>query len=217
MKFSYLAVLIEVLFLNLVLLGQEESDWKQVKDYDNIKAYVQKSPASQLKRVKVETILDATLSELVTQIKDAENHYNWVYYIERSEIIEETDDFHWKYYGTTDSPWPLSNRDFITQVTLNQDKLDRSIIITSVAIPDYLPEVEDCVRIPYLSSTWYLVPIGNDSIFISLEIEADFGGMIPLWLVNMAITQGPVSTIKGLIKELKINTHKHAKLDYIDE
>lgn len=217
MRFSYLVVLIEILFLNIVLIGQEKTNRKQVKDSDNIKAYVQKLPSSQLKKVKVETILDATLPELVSIIKDAENHNKWVYYIERAEIIEKTDDFHWKYYGFSNPPWPVSNRDFITEVTLEQNEQDRSIIITSIAIPDYLPTTDDCVRIPYLSSIWYLVPLSNDSIFISLEIVADIGGLIPIWLVNMAITQGPLSTIKGLLKELRTNKYSHAKLDYIDE
>lgn len=217
MKFSYLAVLIEVLFLNLVLLGQGASNWKQVRNSDNIIVYVKKIPASQLKKVKVETVLKTTLTELVTLIKDAENHNKWVFFNERARIIEETDDFHWKYYGYMDSPWPVFDRDFITDVTLCQDKTDCSITILSVAIPDFLPEDEDCVRIPYLTSLWCLVPMGNDSIHISLELEVDIGGKIPIWLVNMAVTKGPLSTIKGLIKELKIDKHSHAKLDYIYE
>lgn len=217
MKFSYLAVLIEVLFLNLVLLGQGASNWKQVRNSDNIIVYVKKIPASQLKKVKVEAALNTTLTDLVTLIKDAENHYKWVFFNERARIIEETDDFHWKYYGYMDLPWPVFDRDFITDVTLCQDKTDCSITILSVAISDFLPEDEDCVRIPYLTSLWCLVPMGNDSIHISLELEVDIGGKIPIWLVNMAVTKGPLSTIKGLIKELKIDKHNHAKLDYIYE
>lgn len=217
MRFSYLVILIEFLFINIVLLGQEKTNWKQVKESDNIKAYVQKLHSSQLKKVKVETILDATLSELVSIIKDVDNHNNWVYYIERSEIIEKTDDFHWKYYGYSNPPWPVSNRDFITEVTLEQNEQDSSIIITSEAIPDYLPTTKGCVRIPYLSSVWYLVPLRNDSIFISLEIVADIGGLIPIWLVNMAITQGPLITIKGMLKELRTKNYSQAKLDYIEE
>ncbi len=217
MRIAYLAVIVGVFFLNIVLLGQEKPSWKKVKDSDNITAYVQKLPSSQLKKVKVETVLDASLSELVALIKDAKNHNKWVFFNNRAEIIEETDDFHWKYYGYTDSPWPVADRDFITDVSLCQNKHDRSITITSIAIPDYLPEIEDCVRIPYLTSVWYLVPISNDSTHITLEIEADIGGSIPVWLVNLAITKGPMRTIKGLIKELKTNNYDYSKLVYIEE
>ncbi len=218
MRLSYIAVLGGALFLNLVLSGQENSDWKLVKDLDNnIKVYVQQVPASQIKKVKVETVILATLSELVLLFKDAENHHNWFYMNEWSKIVEEIDEFNWRYYGYTDPPWPVSDRDFYTDVTLIQSKVDSSITLTSVTVSEFLPEVEDCVRIPYIHSVWTLIPMKNDSVQVMFELEIDIGGAIPTWLVNLAVTKGPLSTMIGLIEELKTNRYKGVKLDYIKE
>lgn len=203
--------------MNIFLFGQDNSSWKKVKDSDDIVAYVQKLPSSQLKKVKVETVIKATLSEIITIIKDAENHKNWVFFNNSAEIIDVTDDLHWKYYGYTDSPWPVNDRDFITSVTLCQNKIDHSITITSIALPDYLPEKEDCVRIRNLTSVWYLEPRCNGDVYTTLEIEVDIGGKIPQWLVNMAITKGPISTMTGLIEVLDSNNYNHPKLVYIKE
>ena len=178
---------------------------------------MQKSPPSQMKKVKVETVIKSTLSEIVTIIKDAKNHKNWVFFNNFAEIIDNTDELHWKYYGYTESPWPVCDRDFITCVTLCQNKIDHSITITSLALPDFLPEKEDCVRIRNLTSVWYLVPKSNGDVYTVLEIEVDIGGKIPQWLVNMAITKGPLSTMKGLIEVLNSNNYHHKKLDYIEE
>ncbi len=218
MRFIYLVFLVEMLFLDVALFGQEGSDWKLVKNCDNnIKAYVKKVPGSQIKSVKVETVLEATLSELVTLIKDSEYHHNWVFLNEKASTIEETDDFNWKYYGYIGTPWPVSDRDFVTDASLTQNAVDCLVTITSVGIPEFLPEKECCVRIPYILSVWTFNPIGNGSVHASLEIEADLGGNIPLWLVNMAVTRGPVNTMNGLIKELEMGKFSNSNLEYIKE
>lgn len=210
-------ILFELLFLNVVLQGQELTEWKPVKSCNNIKAYVQKLPDSEIKRVKVETVLEVSLTELVAIIKDAENHNNWVFFSDRAEILEETDDCNWKYYGFTDTPWPVNNRDVITSVSLIQNKVDYSITITSIAIPDFLPKDEDCVRVKHLNAIWKLNPIGNGTVHISFELEIDPGGNIPLWLVNLAVTKGPLKTVEGLIEEINSKKYKNIKLDYVEE
>jgi len=218
MKFSFLIIFVNVFFINSLLLGQDESDWKLIKSCDNdIKAYVKKMPESKINRVKIETVIEASLSELVALLKDAENHHNWVFLNERSEIIDEESNFKWRYYGYTKTPWPVSDRDFYTDVWLNQNETDYSVTLTSHAIPDLFPVTKDCIRIPYIYSIWTLNPIGNGSVHILFELEVDVGGSIPTWLTNMAVTKGPVNTINGLIEELNTNKYKNFKLDYIKE
>ena len=201
----------------MVLQGQSDIEWKLVKNSDSIKVYVQKGPSSQLKVVKVETVLKATLSELVATIKDAENHTNWIFLSKKAKVIERIDDKNWKYYGITDAPWPVYDRDFITMIRLKQDKTDYSITITSTSIPHYLPKNEDMVRIPYIRSVWTFNPLQNGTVHISFELEADPGGSIPLWVINMAVSKGPYKTMEGLIKEIESGKYKCRKLNYIKE
>jgi hypothetical protein len=217
MKISYLFVVINFLYLNVAVEGQEVGEWKLVKDSDNIKAFVMKSPTSETNKVKVETIIETTLSELVALMKDTENHRNWVFLNEEASLIEETDDFNWKYYGRSDAPWPVTDRDFITDITLQQNPIDYSVIISSFAIPGFLPENEDCIRVPYATSKWTFNPIGNGSIHITLVLEADIGGKIPKWFTNLLVTKGPLTTMNGLVNELKTNKYKDVKLDFIEE
>lgn len=213
----YIIILIELLFLNILLQGQQTTEWKLVKNCDNIKAYVQKVPESKIKKVKVETLLDVTLTELVALIKDAENHNNWTFLNEMAEIIEESNDCNWKYYGLTNTPWPVTNRDLVTSVSLIQNKIDYSVTITSIAIPDFLPQEEDCIRVKHIKAVWTLNPIGNGLVHIVFELEIDPGGNIPIWLVNLAVTKGPLKTLEGLINEINSNKYKGVKLNYIEE
>ncbi len=200
-----------------MLLGQDNTNWELVKNANEIKVYTQKLPDHQIKKVKVESVITATLSELVALFKDAENHSNWVFLNESAKIAEVTDNYNWIYYSYTDTPWPVSNRDYYTSIVLLQNDIDYSVTITSVAIPDYAPTVDGCVRICYIQSVWTLNPLGNGLVYISFELEVDPGGNIPAWLVNMAVTKGPYNTMIGLIKELKTDRYTSTKLDYINE
>ncbi len=171
----------------------------------------------QIKKVKVETVVVATLSQLITIFKDADNHSNWVFLSESAKIVKVIDDYNWKYYNYTDAPWPVSDRDYYTRVILHQNKIDYSVTITSVAIPDYAPEINGCVRISYIESIWVFNPIGNGSVHVSFELEVDPGGNIPAWLINLAVTKGPYNTMIGLIRELNSEKYKGINLDYIVE
>jgi len=133
-------LLVNLSFLNSLLVAQNNNNsWELVKNCNNIKVYTQDVPNQQIKKVKVETIAKTTLSELITIFKDAENHSNWVFMSESAKIIEVINDNNWKYYSYTDTPWPVSDRDYYTNVVLHQNKIDYSVTITSIAIPDYAP------------------------------------------------------------------------------
>ncbi len=215
-NFKYLVFIFNIVSLNTFLVAQD-TNWVLVKNCNEIQVYTQKVPDLQVKKVKVETVVVATLAQLITIFKDAENHSNWVFLSESAKIVEETDDNNWKYYNYTDTPWPVSNRDYYTSVVLVQNEIDYSITITSVALPDYEPEIDGCVRISYIESVWVFNPIGNGSVHISFELEVDPGGNIPAWLINFAVSKGPHNTMIGLIKELNTEKYQDVHLDYIDE
>ena len=126
------------------------------------------------------------------------------------------DDCHWKYYGSNDLPWPISDRDFVTQAFLVQDSIG-IVKIVSNALPDFLPEKEDYIRIRNIHSVWTLLPIQNDLIHVSFELEIDIGGKIPVWLINMAIAKGPFNSMKGLREIVDSQRFAATKLTYIND
>ncbi len=207
-----------LLTLNIVTAAQDTlPEWKLLKDDNGIKVYTKKLPDLRIKKVKVESDAITSLSQIINLIKHAENHNNWVFMSDNARIVEEIGDFNWKYYNYSETPWPVSDRDYYTSVTLTQNKNDSAVTITSVSIPDYRPELNNCVRIPYIHSIWRLSPIQSGCIHIIFEIEVDPGGSLPAWLVNFAVGKGPYYTMSGLLDEIKNGKYKNCKLSYIAE
>lgn len=206
-----------LLLTAFLLEAQEEYAWKLVKTNNDIKAYVKKNPNSKVRTVRVETITTATLSEVVSIIKDAGNHNKWVFVNNEACILESFDKYSWVYYGISDLPWPVSDRDIITMVKLVQDTSDFTIYLKSTGVPHYLDEKEGFVRINDVVSEWRLNPIGNGTIHIAFELTLDVGGSIPLWFINLAVTKGPMQTMQGLLEMIESGDYKTHKLEYIRE
>lgn len=195
----------------------ELKDWKLVKNDNEVKAYVEEGSINDVKSVMVETVVIASLSQLVSIIKDTDHHEDWVYMNAESDIVEVKDCCHWKYYGRTDVPWPATDRDFIVQTTLYQNPQDYSISIIGNAVSGFMDKKDDCVRIKDSRSQWTLNPLGNNMVHVSFELKVDIGGNIPNWLINLAVAKGPFKTMKGFKEIVESGRYEDAKLTFIEE
>lgn len=211
-----------LLIFSFILLGADAPDkanssWKKVKDSDGIVVYTQTSDSTDLKRVKVLTEARAPLSSMVELIKDVKNQKNWFYMYKDGEILKVFGPKHWIFYGQANAPWPVTDRDFVTDVVLHQFPESKVITITSHSIPEYYPEQKNFVRIPYAYSQWRFTPEKDGNVKICLTVEVNVGGHIPLWIMNLTATKGPFHTMKNFLNELKKEKYANSHDDFICE
>ncbi len=216
-KRSILIVIILFFIAGQLVTQEDQFSWKLVRSNDGIKSYVRKNPDSKIRSVKVETIIEVSLSELVYVITNVDNHSEWVFFNSYSEILDSIDQFNWIYYGINDLPWPITDRDIVARTRMRQDTVDCSITMISEGLPEYIPEKEGCIRILDTYSRWDLNPLGNGTVHIQYELTTDVGGSIPVWFINLAVTRGPTESIVKLIKLIKSGKHSGVDLDYIRE
>lgn len=196
-------------------LSGQDNGWEFIKSNDGIEVYSRKSDDSPVKEIKVQKVMETTLSSLVALMKDVENHKNWTYANKKAKILEKHSEFSWIFYGYSDAPWPVQDRDMVIHATLKQDSVTKVIKNEGECTPDYIPENEDVVRIPACHSLWTLAPLEDGKVLVSLEIQIDLGGSIPNWLINLVSSKGPYLTIKNMEDEVKKSPYKDAVLDYI--
>jgi hypothetical protein len=198
-----------------MLTGQQP--WKLVKNSDGIRVYSKMDNNSSIKIVKAETEIKTTLSALFYLLTDVDNQPNWVFNCKNPEILKKIDNFHWYYYTQIDVPWPITDRDVVTFVETKQDSITKTLIMKSVAKPDYIPENPECVRVPQLTSLWILEPLYNGNIHVTLELKIDIGGAIPQWVTNLFVSKGPYYSLKNIMFEIEKPKYKEIKLDFIQE
>jgi|GEM_PF-137234 hypothetical protein len=205
------------IFISIHLFSQETPEWKEVRESNGIKAYVMKVPDMAQKRVKVETVTESSLSALVALMTDASRHKDWVYANIYAEIVEQIDAYNWVYYGRSDAPWPVSDRDVVTRVHMLQNPVTKEVVFESVGEPAYLPDCEDYVRIPMLHAIWRFTPLGEGKVRVAFELLLDLGGNMPGWVINLAATKGPYNSLKDFIDLAHQEPYSNASVANIKE
>ncbi len=213
--------LLRSIFLLLVLIGlsvqpgsaQSNSGWTLKNDKDNVKVFYKKTASVQ--EIKLVTSLKTTLPGLVDLLSEVENYPTWGYKVLESRLLKRVSDTEMFYYTKLDFPWPLADRDLIMHTVLKQDPTTHRVSSTSTAVPNYLPEVPDIVRITEANTQWLLVPGKDGWVYVEYFLHTNPGGNIPDWAVNMAIDVGPRETIKGLRNLLPQTRYQAARLEYI--
>jgi len=192
-----------VLFSTFASAAIGQYNWKLSKDEDGIKVYQSEVKHSKFKSIKVECTLDGTYDKLMSILNDVTNQKNWVYNNKNSSILQMISPNDFYYYSETHLPWPMTNRDAIIHLKMNKDSLNRFLKISAVSIPGYAPEKSGMVRVPRSDISWYVTMPSAKTISIVYIFDAEPGGSLPAWVVNMFTDKGPYESFKKLSELLK--------------
>jgi hypothetical protein len=187
-----------IFYLLMVVPVSAQYPWKLSKDKDGIKVYLAAVPGSALKAIKVECTLDGTIDKLISVITTIPLQKEWVYSNKIAYLIKKFNAYDLYYYTETSLPWPLANRDAVVHLKIINDSLANLVTITDISDPHYVPEKKGRVRVLSSSVLWMVTSAGPRKINIVYTFEADPGGNLPAWLVNMFADKGPYQSFKKL-------------------
>jgi len=192
-----------VLFSTFASAAIGQYNWKLSKDEDGIKIYQSEVKHSKFKSIKVECTLEGTYDKLMTILNDVINQKKWVYNNVNATMLQRISANEFYYYSETHLPWPMTNRDAIIHLKMNKDSLDRFLKISAVSVPGYAPEKSGMVRVPRSDISWYVTMPSAKTISIVYIFDAEPGGSLPAWVVNMFTDKGPYESFKKLSELLK--------------
>jgi len=210
-------IIISLLLLVSFSSTAQEAEWDLRKDKNGIKVYVREAKDSPFKELKMKFSIEASMSTVVALLQDIEAIPDWVYKCNESYVVEKINTKEEYYYNLMDFPWPMSDRDLILKSKLYQDPVTKVLRSESYAIANKIPVKEGVVRIKETNLWWEFTPKSNNLIEVDYYLKSNPGGYLPAWIVNLAIDQGPIQTVKRFLKILKDPKYKNVKLDYVSE
>lgn len=199
---SQYQLLLIVLFVALSSALHAQETWTQTKNEDGIKVFTRKKAGERFKEIKIITSTKTTLNEIMASFDDVESHKDWVYKTPKSKVVERIDPTTLIYYVKSNLPYPVKDRDIVIHYTWEQDPLSKVITTRSKAVEGKLDPVKSTVRVTDFQSKYILTPKPGGVIHIEYEAKMDPAGSLPAWLVNMAVSKGPVKTMKAFFKLL---------------
>lgn len=192
-----------------------QSDWELRTEKRDIKVYTRTFPDSRFKAIKVELVVQTTLSRLVAVLLDVKTAPEWVYSTKSAVLLRQVSPSELIYYSEVRLPWPMSNRDFIARLVTTQDPHTHVVTILGPTISDYVPVKKDIVRVRRSEGKWVLTPAGKDNIRVEYTLRTDPGGDIPAWLFNMFVTKGPLESFENLKTQLNKPEYNDSRLPFI--
>jgi len=205
------------LLLTLLTLPLAADDWKYAKSADGVTAYTRSVLTSSFKEYKVDTEIEATLSQVVAVLMNVAELPQWVDRCAEAKILKEISATESIARTVTVSPFPLKNREAIAHGKLTQDPHTKIVTLTSTGRPDFTPPNVLFERVKELRGRWVLTPKPGGKVHIQMIGHTDPGGIIPAAIANQFVVMIPFNTIKNLRKQVKKEKYAKVKLKYIRE
>ncbi len=195
-------LLIFTLF-TLFVGSSTSDDWKLVKDKEDFKVYIRKPEGGNFEQIKIIALTSSPMNAIVAALEDVDKHKDWVYATGESYVIERRTQADFDYYVTVEMPFPVKNRDLTIKYSRTYDPSSGVVLIESTGISGLKDEVKNYVRIKEFYSTYTLTPQENGKIEIEYFLNANPGGSLPAWVVNLVTTKGPTETMRSLLDLLE--------------
>jgi hypothetical protein len=198
----------------LVSISLKGQSWKLKDEEEGIKVYTRKVEDSDIKAIKVECTIEATLSQLTAVLLDFPASSEWIYATKFCRVQKSISPSELIYHSEIDVPWPASNRDFVVRLKFEQDSITKKLTVDGENLPYYLKEQEDVVRIMHTESNWTVTP-RNKYLDIVFTLHVHPGGSIPAWLINLFVIRGPLETFRNLRSQVKKPEYKEASFLFL--
>lgn len=179
-----------------------QNSWELKKNENGIEVYTRNASTGNLKELRVLCKLDATKDELISTLQDIANYSQWVFSNKKSVILKTVNPQKIIYYTQSHLPWPIKDRDLIIELDINSTPDILNILAKS--LPDYLPQNNNYIRVPYSLATWHVTQTPDNKLKVDYTFSVDPGGSIPAWLVNATLAVGPYNSFVKLRELLRV-------------
>ncbi|NQY04650.1 MAG: lipid-binding protein [Flavobacteriaceae bacterium] len=184
-----------LLLVTVFSFGQE--DWTLKKNGDSIKVFTRETNDLKLKEYKAITYVDTFKENVLSVILDAKNIKDWNYKTSESYLIKKEGDSIHHVYMYNDMPWPVSNRDFISKLTVKYPDEHSIKVLIEPGDSSLVPEKENVIRMKTFEGYW-LIEEKNDLIKITQQLYGNPEGNLPSFFINTAIVSAPFNTFLKL-------------------
>lgn len=177
--------------------------WERVGTNDGITIFKREVAGSSLLDFGGETVLDASVEQLCSILVAVKRYPEWVDSLDRVELLERRGPRGLVYYTAYTLPWPIADRDFVTeqQLVVEQDTQVVRVTERSVAHPKR-PDDDCCTRASMGFGEIRMRALGPNKTAVAAVARVDLKGMLPSWLVNFVQEEFPLNTFVGYRKQL---------------
>jgi hypothetical protein len=183
-----------------ITAAQSEEQWVLEKSQGTIEVLSrhisQEGSLQPQKEIWAKTVVKASPSSLLRLLNDLRQAPQWIDNCLDVRLLKGGDSNINIVQSTFSAPWPMQNRDMVTQ-SITHIKGD-SIVINIQDLGQQYPKQKNTVRMTNIQGQWTVTKIAPDLIEISYQGTGNASGNVPLWLANKVLVDSTYQTFLQL-------------------
>jgi hypothetical protein len=195
-KSIYLIALLPLLLacFAFTTIGTKETttnseDWILAKDKNETQIYTRTPADSQIKELKVVSILSCNVNEIESFIDNINYYPKWQANIASVKLLK------------------IIDTNTIILMSKKSKNTDNSIVYKLSCVPNFIIENPDFIRVKKFRSLCKIEPLQPNKVAITFECFGDPEGYIPDNIINLFIVESPYSTFINLKKIIEKHNH----------
>lgn len=177
--------------------------WEKVGDEAGVAVYRREVPGSAFLAVKGTGLVEAPVRTVALVLLDDEHAAEWVDSLAEARVVRVISATEYIEYNHASMPLVVSDREFITDVSMHVDRAARTVLIRSVPAEEPSIPRTKIVR-GLLDATYLLESVdGGAHTRLTVEIASDPRGWLPGWLVNFFQRDWARETIEGIRRQCR--------------
>jgi len=160
---------------------------------------------------RAEGTVNANLFEVMAVLSDIAKRPQWVRNLSESKIVSGDVEHRVVIYERYHLPWPCEDRDSVVESTIHVDlaKLEVTVSYHQVQSP-LAPVRPGVVRMPVVRGLMRFRYLDATHASAQVILGLDVGGSLPGAAVRHFVSEGPVMTLHGLVKQVKATRGQYA-------
>lgn len=183
-----------------------EDEWKQIHEENGIKVWQREVEGSSFVEFRGAAEVKANLRMILAVLHDNDRKTEWLGRCAENRLVRAKKTAgNNVIYNRTRSGVPLiDDRDVVIESFLTVQREQKKVRIDVKNVSDPLaPERDGIVRMPKLTLSWTLEYKNPTTTGVVYQVQADPGGLLPAWIVNLVSKEIPFKTISGLREQVK--------------
>ncbi|WP_165797569.1 START domain-containing protein [Solimonas fluminis] len=207
------------LFLLLAVPFAQAADegWRLDKEQDGIQVYTRAVEGQKIREIRGVVGIKARLSAVVAVLNDVPATPELSDAIGEAQVLQRQSAARYQIYQLLKMPWPLDNRDIVSQREIRQDAQTLAVTIADAATPDAIPPKSGIVRIQKSRQQWTLTPQADGSVLAEMRAMTDPAGPIPSSVINSMSVGAPFKSLQKLRVLVQQPKYRDARPDFIKE
>jgi hypothetical protein len=162
-------------------------DWALCYESDKIYIYerwIKKSGGDSIRERKGFMIVNCDVAKAVKSITNYENQKNWMKNVEENKLIKRNSDTSWVTYTVFALPWPLDNRDVVSEYHLKEITPGTLVQIKINSLNNLIKETDGITRINNYNATWFIKKANTANVAISFCASSEPQHTIPAFILD---------------------------------